>query len=347
MKSLVQSRLFSIYGFSFLTTCVLITLIGLTMGMQALVTMVTLTALEITFSLDNAVVNAQVLERMNAFWRRMFMTVGILIAVFGMRLVMPLAVVVVSAHLGFGEVINLALHNPTQYAAKLQSAHPIISAFGGMFLLMIFLDYLFGEARTRFVTAMLRGLRVSGAERYLEMLLAVVVLLLVCLLVPTREQFSILFAGIIGMAAFIVVRALSDWFATTHAKHKHTSKAFVRGGFITFLYLEMLDASFSFDGVIGAFAITSNVVLIAAGLGAGAVWVRSITIDLVKNGTLAHYPYLDLGAHIAIGSLATFLLISIEYELPDLLTGSMGLAIILTSFLASVVHNHRMVKAGA
>lgn len=346
MKSLFgQSRFFAIYGFSLVTTIALIIAVGFGMGKDALITMLTLTALEITFSLDNAVVNAQVLERMSEFWRRMFMTVGILIAVFGMRLVFPILVVVATSHLGFGTVIDLALQHPHEYADKLEAAHPVIAAFGGMFLMMIFLDFIFGE--TKIAAKLLSGLRMKGAERYIEILVAIAIFLGVLIFVHGKLDFNILLAGIIGMAAFIIVRALSDLFASTHEKHKHTSKAFVRGGFMTFLYLEMLDASFSFDGVIGAFAVTSNVVLIAAGLGAGAVWVRSITIDLVRNGTLKQYPYLDLGAHLAIGSLATLLLIGIGVNLPDLLTGSIGLAIILTSFLASVVHNHRAAKSGA
>jgi uncharacterized protein len=347
MKSFGQSRFFSIYGFSFLTTCVLISVIGFTLGVHGLITMLALTALEITFSLDNAVVNAQVLEKMSYFWRRMFMTVGILIAVFGMRLVFPVAIVAVTAHLDIASVITLALNHPKDYALVLQTAHPTIAAFGGMFLLMIFLDYIFGEANMRFVAAVVRHLRIKGAERYLQILLAVGILASVCLLVPDAQRFGVMLAGLVGMTAFITVRALSDWFAASHAKHKETNKAFVRGGFVTFLYLEMLDASFSFDGVVGAFAVTSNVILIAAGLGAGAVWVRSITIDLVKNGTLKQYPYLDLGAHVAIGSLAVLLLLGIGYELPDLLAGSIGLGIILLSFFASVVHNRRAARVGA
>ncbi|HSW81476.1 MAG TPA: DUF475 domain-containing protein, partial [Candidatus Saccharimonas sp.] len=121
-----------------------------------------------------------------------------------------------------------------------------------------------------------------------------------------------------------------------------------KGGIIMFLYLELLDASFSFDGVIGAFAITSNVVLIAAGLGAGAVWVRSITIGLVHHGTLQRYKYLELGAHVAIASLATILLTSIVVDVPDLLSGTLGMLIIITSFLVSVWENRRRtVKAAA
>ena len=81
-----------------------------------------------------------------------------------------------------------------------------------------------------------------------------------------------------------------------------------KAAFFMFLYLEVLDASFSFDGVIGAFAITNDIVLMALGLGIGAMYVRSLTVYLVRQGTLDDYVYLEHGAHYAIGALAVILL---------------------------------------
>ena len=88
-----------------------------------------------------------------------------------------------------------------------------------------------------------------------------------------------------------------------------------------FLYLEVLDASFSFDGVIGAFAITNDIVLMALGLGIGAMYVRSLTVYLVRQGTLDDYVYLEHGAHYAIGALAVILLVTIQYEINEIITG--------------------------
>ena len=88
-----------------------------------------------------------------------------------------------------------------------------------------------------------------------------------------------------------------------------------------FLYLEVLDASFSFDGVIGAFAITNDIVLMALGLGIGAMYVRSLTVYLVRQGTLDDYVYLEHGAHYAIGALAVILLVTIQYEINEVITG--------------------------
>ena len=87
----------------------------------------------------------------------------------------------------------------------------------------------------------------------------------------------------------------------------------------------MLDASFSFDGVIGAFAITSDPIIIALGLGLiGAMFVRSLTVFLVRKGTLADYVYLEHGAHWAIGALAVILLVSIGYHINEFITGLIG-----------------------
>ena len=114
-----------------------------------------------------------------------------------------------------------------------------------------------------------------------------------------------------------------------------------KAAFFLFLYLEVLDASFSFDGVIGAFAVSNNVVIIAAGLGIGALFIRSLTVYLVKKGTLAEYVYLEHGAHYAIGALAVMLLVSIGTEISDYVTGLTGVFFIAVAFLSSVLKNRK------
>ena len=104
-------------------------------------------------------------------------------------------------------------------------------------------------------------------------------------------------------------------------------------------YLEVLDASFSFDGVIGAFAVTTDPIIIAIGLGVGAFYVRSITIYLVHQGTLSDYRYLDHGAHWAIGALAALLMISIGVHVPEIITGLIGVAFIGAAFYMSLRAN--------
>ena len=111
------------------------------------------------------------------------------------------------------------------------------------------------------------------------------------------------------------------------------ARATGKAGFFLFLYLEVLDASFSFDGVIGAFAITSDPIIIALGLGLiGAMFVRSLTVYLVRQGTLSEYVYLEHGAHWAIGALAFILMISIGVHISEFITGLIGVAFIGASF---------------
>ena len=115
---------------------------------------------------------------------------------------------------------------------------------------------------------------------------------------------------------------------------KKTAKPVIRHGFaafLTFMYLEVLDASFSLDSVIGAFAITNQVLLIAAGLGIGAVWVRSMTVYMVRKGSLATYRYLEHGAHYTVLILA----ITMFIHVPETFAGLAGIAIIIASFIAS------------
>ena len=97
-----------------------------------------------------------------------------------------------------------------------------------------------------------------------------------------------------------------------------------------------MDASFSFDGVIGAFAITNDVVIIMLGLAIGAMFVRSMTIFLVEKGTLDEFVYLEHGAHYAIGALAIIMLLSMKFHIPEIVTGLIGIAFIVASVIASI-----------
>jgi hypothetical protein len=117
--------------------------------------------------------------------------------------------------------------------------------------------------------------------------------------------------------------------------------------FSMFMYLQLLDASLSLDGVLGAFAITSDVVLIVAGLGVGAVWVRSLTVFMVRRGTLDAYKYLEHGAHYAIAVLALSMLLAVIYEVPEAVTGLLGVGLIAGSVVASVKLKKQLLPAGA
>ena len=108
----------------------------------------------------------------------------------------------------------------------------------------------------------------------------------------------------------------------------------------------MLDASFSFDGVVGAFAITDMIFVIALGLGIGACYIRALTVYLVRKGTLAEYVYLEHGAHWAIGALAVLLFVTIRVEGSRLVTGLIGVGFIGAALVSSIVRNRRAGPTG-
>lgn len=315
-----------------------------------------LIVVEVVFSFDNAAVNAKYLTRLNHHWQTMFLTVGILIAVFGMRLVFPLLVVSVSGQVSPLSAITLAMAKgdpatPGTYGYILHQAHPAIAAFGGIFLLMLFLDFLFDTKRdvtwlTWVEKPLLRAGRLSAASALVS---SAVILLVAQLVAPAEHIQVVLVAGVTGMATYLAVSGLAVVMEDREAETEH---ALDGGGlravglagkaaFSLFIFLEVLDASFSFDGVIGAFAITPDPLIIALGLGIGALYVRSMTIYLVRKGTLAEYVFLEHGAHWAIGALAVLMLLTLRWEIPDLAIGLAGIAFISAAWASSVRANRR------
>jgi uncharacterized protein len=357
--------------------------IGREGALTALAITAILIVLEVSLSFDNAVVNAKVLNRMSEFWRTIFLTVGIVIAVFGMRLLFPLVIVFVTADLGPLEAWRLALSgdeapNGLTYAENLEDAEPLIAAFGGMFLLMIFLDFIFDEEKEHhWIGPLERFLSRIAAFPAISVLVALV-WLFVFGQIFSEETEELMVAGVFGIVLYLLVGGLGDFLDSglqdddedeagdsppvpagvapgggtgasdtsggtqTKSRAREVGSAALatgRAGFVLFLYLELLDASFSFDGVIGAFAITTDPIIIAIGLGVGAFYVRSITIYLVHQGTLSEYVFLEHGAHWAIGALALLLFLNLGLHVPEVVTGLIGVGFILAAFYTSIVYN--------
>jgi hypothetical protein len=333
-------------------------------GVTGLAVTAILAVLEVSLSFDNAVVNATVLVRMSPFWQKIFLTVGVAIAVFGMRLLFPLLIVGITAKLTPTEAIRLALaKGPADekgtYGYLLHQAHPAIAAFGGVFLMLIFLDFILEEREITWLSWLERPLARLGK---LDQLSVVITLLALAVsaytLAPKDKVSTVLLSGTLGMVTYLVVNALGSFFET---EEEEVVESVVEGGgarvangggramvqavgkaaFFLFLYLEVLDASFSFDGVVGAFAITSDPIIIAIGLGIGAMFIRSLTVYLVKKGTLAEYVYLEHGALWAIGALAVLLLFTMKYEVPEVVTGLIGVGFIGAALISSIVRNRR------
>lgn len=300
-----------------------------------------LSILEISLSFDNAVVNAAVLKDMDDIWQRRFLTWGMVIAVFGMRIVFPLAIVAIAAGLGPMAALDLSLNDPKQYETIVSSAHVGIAGFGGAFLAMVGLSFFFdGEKDVHWIVWVEQKLAVISNIKAAEIAVLLIALYLVSRLLPADEALVFMVAGTLGLVCFIAVEAIST-ILEMRDQALALQGAVVRSGLGGFLYLNVLDASFSFDGVIGAFALSNNMVIIALGLSIGAMFVRSMTIHLVKQGTLAEYRYLEHGAFWAIIVLGAIMLLSAKFHIPETVTGLIGAILIGLSLWWSIRHNRR------
>lgn len=297
-----------------------------------------LAVLEVSLSFDNAVVNAKILRDMTPVWRHRFLTWGMLIAVFGMRLVFPLVIVAVVAHLGPIEALKLAATEPHRYAQIIGSVHAEIAAFGGSFLLMVGLSYFFSANKdTHWIGPIERLMAKMGRLQAVGLGLTLIILIVVSTLLPEAKAHGFLVAGLWGLVTFIAVDSVSSLLHVPEATVKDAHKASAA----SFMYLEVLDASFSFDGVVGAFAVTHNLFIIAIGLGIGAMFVRSMTILLVEKGTLANFVYLEHGAFYAIAALAVMMFLGTFMTVSEVITGLIGAVIIGLSVVASIRHTRR------
>lgn len=309
---------------------------GMGGALTALGIAVILAVMEVSLSFDNAVVNASVLKNWDEFWKKLFLGVGIIIAVFGMRLLFPLVIVAVAADISLGEVWTLALNDPKAYSAHLTNHHAEVAAFGGAFLLLVFLNFLLDkEKETHWLGNFEKKLGSLGKMSSVSVMVTIGALLGCLGMVEEGQKLIVLVAGLWGVLIYVAVDGLSN-LLEGEEEGGNVGEMVKRGGIGGFLYLEVLDASFSFDGVIGAFAITNDVVIIMLGLAIGAMFVRSMTIFLVEKGTLDEFVYLEHGAHYAIGILAVIMLASIKFHIPEIFTGLIGVAFIVASLWSSV-----------
>jgi hypothetical protein len=299
-------------------------------GINAAYVAFLLILLEVSLSFDNAVVNARVLKDMDKVWQERFILFGIPIAVFGMRLLFPLAIVALVTDMGLFETFDTALNDPTKYENALKSAEHTIFAFGGAFLLMVFLDFFFEEKEVSWIKRIEDSKLVKKFSLLSNISLSIAIIVGL-LLGHLTGSFDILMAYMYGVLLHAILEMVDDAFSVDS----------VKSGLAGFIYLEVLDASFSFDGVIGAFALSSNIFIIMIGLGVGAMFVRSITLYFVEKNTLSEYRYLEHGAHYAIGILAVIMLLKINIHIGEAVTGTIGIGLIAIAFIHSVWENKK------
>lgn len=301
-----------------------------------------LAVLEVSLSFDNAIINAKELENMWPKWRKRFLTRWMIIAVFGMRIIFPLAIVSIVGDISMWQALHIALQNPEQYKILIESSHISLAGFGWAFLLMVFMWFFLDEAKEIHWIA---GVEKQLAKRWkLESIWVALTLIVIRGTsklpgFPTEETGAFLASSIMWVVIFLVVSALSS--LLQEGEKSHATKAIATWGFWAFMYLQVLDASFSFDWVIWAFALTKNIVTIALWLWIGAMFVRSLTLMLVERKTLSHFKYLEHGAFWAIWMLAVIMFLTSTYHIPEALTWIGSWVLIVISLLHSKYANRK------
>lgn len=302
-----------------------------------------LAVLEISLSFDNAVVNAMKLEGMSEKWRHRFITWGILIAVFGMRFLFPLMVVAIFAKLDILTVLNMAFNDVNSYAHYLELTHAPIVTFGGAFLLMLFMDYFTEKDKdVHWLKPIEKRFQKLYKYRGICTFVTICALFLLMPKIELSMRQTVFTSGICGILIYLIIDGLAEWLEKRQEERaKKCADAVKCSGLVGFLYLELIDASFSLDGVLGAFALSKDILIITLGLFIGAMFVRSLTIMLVEKKTLAQYLYLEHGAHWAIGTLAVLMFVSTFHEVPEVVTGLLGLVFIISSLVSSIIYNKK------
>ena len=317
-------------------------------GTQGLVLAALLGVLEIAVSFDNAIVNATVLARLGPFWQRMFLTVGILVAAIGMRLLVPLAIVSVGAHLDPLSALRLAYAHPEQYRGLLYDSQPAIAAFGGAFLLMIFFGFVFEEREAVWIGWIEKPLRRLGRLPKIGEVLVLAFAVIAGCTVTGGSALKVMIGAVSGLGAYLLVGGAGELIAAqadADGETRPRAIAVGRAAFFLFCYLELLDATFSFDSVMGAFSVTLDISIITIGLAIGAAYIRALTVFVVRRGTLEEYRYLEHGAYYAIGMLALLLMVEVWHDVPDVLTAGVGAAMIVAAVASSLWSKRRQERA--
>lgn len=295
-------------------------------GFVAVYICVLLIILEVSLSFDNAVVNARILRHMSQVWQKRFIIYGIPIAVFGMRFLFPILIVSIAADIGMLQTLNLALNNPDEYHHALHSNKNQIYIFGGGFLLMVFLSFFFEEKETKWIRVLEDNHLIKTLAKSQNITLFIAILTGIILIMLTQNS-TYAIAYFSAIVLHLGLGMFDEIFSTSG----------IKSGLMGFLYLEVLDASFSFDGVIGAFAMSQDIFIIMIGLGIGAMFVRSLTIYMVHKRILESFIYLEHGAHYAILALAVIMFIKIFYEVSEIITGTASMLFIALALIHSVL----------
>lgn len=313
---------------------------GIAWWLSTLFIVAVLGILETCISFDNAIVNVNVLKDMDSIRQKRFLTRWMLIAVFGMRILFPILLVSIFASINPLQALHLAIYNPVQYWHILQDSHLVIAWFGGAFLMMVWLKFFFNKEKSiHRVQKLEKGMTKLGQMEAIEAAVVLLLLELVSYGIDPAHSHEFFVAGVWWVVLYILINGIEAFFWHGSQGVNMVAKTWLA----SFLYLEILDASFSLDGVIWAFALSNNLIVIAAGLGIGAYFVRSFTVYMMKQWTLESYRYLEHGAFYAIIALACTMLFGSFIHLPEVVIGLIGAVCIWLSLYSSWKENKKNV----
>jgi hypothetical protein len=290
-----------------------------------------LSVFEIVSSIDNAVINAEVLSTMSAKARKWFLFYGILFAVFIVRGLLPwLIVFIANPSLGILGSLTATFSNDPHVIEAIEASTPILMLGGGIFLLFLFLHWLLLEEKEI-------GLRseVFFAKHGFWFYALVSVIIVVVVTVSIKVNPLLALSAVIGSSAFFITDGFKK--NAEENEHKLLTNANAMSDLSKILYLEIIDTTFSIDGVLGAFAFTMAVPLIIAGNGLGALVVRQLTLGNIDK--IKQYVYLKNGAMYSIMVLGTVMILEgFSIEVPTFVSPVTTLAIIAFFFIKSIRH---------
>jgi hypothetical protein len=297
--------------------------------LETILIVIGLCLFETITSLDNAVINAEVLSSMSAKAKRWFLSWGLIFAVFIIRGLLPFIIMWISnPNLGLTQLFHILFSQSPEVMKAVEESAPLLLIGGGTFLIFLFFHWLFLEPKNFGLKGELFFHR-QGIWFY-----AVVSVLLtsfVCFSVQINPLMAI--GAVIGSTAFFITHGFKENAAQMEermleGKTKMTDLSKI-------LYLEVIDATFSVDGVLGAFAFTMSVPLILIGNGLGAFVIRGLTIKSIDK--IKKLKYLKNGAMYSIFILGVLMVSeSFGFKVPSLVSPISTLIVIGFFFYKSI-----------
>lgn len=290
-----------------------------------------LSLFEIISSIDNAIINAEVLHTMGEKAKRWFLLWGILFAVFVVRGALPwLIVYAVNPSLGPIGALTATFSGDPKVHEAVEASAPILLAGGGTFLVFLFFHWLFLEAKTY-------GIRGEKFFHEQGVWFYAVVSILLCVIVwyALRINPVMAFGAVVGSTAFFITHGFKQNAELAETQLRSGSSSM--GDIAKILYLEIIDMTFSIDGVLGAFAFTLSVPLILLGNGLGAIMVRQITMGNIER--IKKFVYLKNGAMYSVLVLGMIMLLdAFEFHVPEWMSPLATFVVVGYFWWKSAVH---------